>query len=253
MTFIIAILTTIALVHGAAAAEPTPAPECDVPESLIPVQNDLTRVGTEIKDRHRLDISVVGSGSSVLTGPDGARFAYPALLEEALRKRLPGNEIKVTAHVPTRQTTADMAAGLPKILADDKPALVIWQAGTVDALRGVEPEEFRTNLDQGLDAIATAGADVILMNMQFSPRTESMLGISAYADVMRWVTEQRGIALFDRLGIMHYWSDEGIFDLYSATSGYAMARRVHECIGRALAAQIINAGHLDAEKIQTTR
>ena len=52
---------------------------------------------------------------------------------------------------------------------------------------------------------------------------------------------------------MHYWSDEGIFDLYSATNGYAMARRVHECIGRALASQIINAGHLDAEKIQTTR
>jgi hypothetical protein len=91
------------------------------------------------------------------------------------------------------------------------------------------------------------------MNMQYSPRTESMLGITAYADVMRWVAEQRGILLFDRWGIMHYWSDEGVFDLYAATNGYAMARRVHECIGRALAAQIINAGHLDAGKTETTR
>ena len=41
---------------------------------------------------------------------------------------------------------------MPKILADDHPALVIWQAGTVDALRGVEPEDFRNSLDQGLDA-----------------------------------------------------------------------------------------------------
>lgn len=252
MTFVIAVLTTLALVSSAAAAEQAQAQACDVPESLRPAASDLTRVSNEIKDRHRLDISVVGSGSSALSGPDGARFAYPAQLERALKERLPGNEIKVTAHVLPRQTTADMAAGLPKILSDDQPALVIWQAGTVDALRGVEPEDFRTSLDQGLDAIAAAGADVIMMNMQYSPRTESMLGVSAFADVMRWVAEQRGVVLFDRLAIMRYWSDEGTFDLYAATNGYAMAHHVHECIGRALASQIINAAHLDDGKVQTT-
>ncbi len=249
MTFILAVLAIITLASGAAAAEP--AQECDVPESLIPAQSDLMRVSNEIKDRHRLDISVVGSGSSALSGPDGARFAYPAQLEQALRERLPGNEIKVTAHVPSRLTTADMASGLPKILSDDQPALVIWQAGTVDALRGVEPDDFRNSLDQGLDAIASAGADSIMMNMQYSPRTESMLSVTPFADVMRWVAEQRGVVLFDRLAIMRYWSDEGTFDLYAATNGYAMARRVHECIGRALASQIINAAHLDAGKMQT--
>ena len=88
------------------------------------------------------------------------RFAYPAQLEIALKERLPGNEIKVTAHVPSGQTTADMVAGLAKILSEDHPALVIWQAGTVDALRGVEPDDFRNSLDQGLDAIAAAAADV---------------------------------------------------------------------------------------------
>jgi len=252
MRVIFAVLATALVGSGALAAEPPP-PDCSVPERLIPADNDLVRVGAEIKDRHRLDITVVGSGSSALSGPDGARFAYPAQLEQALKERLPGNEIKVTAHVPSRQTTADMAAALPKILAEDHPALVIWQAGTVDALRGVEPEDFRNSLDQGLDAIAAAGADVVMMNMQYSPRTESMLGVAPFADVMHWVAEQRGVLLFDRLAIMHYWSDEGTFDLYAATSGYAMARRVHECIGRALASQIINAAHLDADNMQTTR
>jgi len=248
---IIAVLAAIWLVSGAAAEEP--APSCDVPESLLPVDHDLTRVANEINERHRLNVSVVGSGSSVLSGPDGARFAWPAQLEDALKERLPGNEIKVTAHVLSSDTTADMASALPKVLSDDQPALVIWQAGTVDALRGIEPEDFRLSLDQGLDVIAAAKADVIMMNMQYSPRTESMLGVAAYADVMRWVAEQRSILLFDRLAIMHYWSDEGTFDLYAATSGYAMARRVHECIGRALALQIVNAGHLGADKMQTTR
>jgi hypothetical protein len=224
-----------------------------VPERLIPADNDLAHVSAEVKDRHRLYITVVGSGSSALAGPDGARFAYPAQLEQALKDRLPGIEVKVTAHVPSRQTTADMAAAMPKIFADDHPALVVWQAGTVDALRGVEPEDFRNSLDQGLDAIAAASADVVMMNMQYSPRTESMLSVAPFADVMHWVAEQRGVLLFDRLGIMHYWSDEGTFDLYAATTGYAMARRVHECIGRALASQIINAAHLDAAKMQTTR
>jgi len=251
MRVIFAVLATALVGSGALAAEPPP--DCSVPERLIPADNDLVRVGAEIKDRHRLDITVVGSGSSALSGPDGARFAYPAQLEQALKERLPGNEIKVTAHVPSRQTTADMAAALPKILAEDHPALVIWQAGTVDALRGVEPEDFRNSLDQGLDAIAAAGADVVMMNMQYSPRTESMLGVAPFADVMHWVAEQRGVLLFDRLAIMHYWSDEGTFDLYAATTGYAMARRVHECIGRALASQIINAAHLDADNMQTTR
>jgi len=251
MTFVLAVLAAITFA-GAVAAE-SPPPSCDVPDRLLPTDNELARVSAEIKDRHRLDITVVGSGSSVLAGPDGARFAYPSQLEQALKDRLTGVEVKVTAHVPSRQTTADMAAGLAKILADDQPALVIWQAGTVDALRGVEPEDFHASLDQGLDAIAAAGADVILMNMQYSPRTESMLSTSAYADVMHWVAEQRGILLFDRFSIMRYWSDEGTFDLYAATNGYAMARRVHECIGRALASQIINAAHLDDGKMQTTR
>ena len=91
------------------------------------------------------------------------------------------------------------------------------------------------------------------MNMQYSPRTESMLDVSTYADVMKWVAQQRGALLFDRLAIMHSWNDAGTFDLYTATKKYDMARRVHDCIGWAMASLIINAAHLDAVRMQTTR
>jgi GDSL-like Lipase/Acylhydrolase family len=251
MKFIIATLATIALINGAAAAEPAQA--CEVPQSLISNDSGLTRVMNEIRDHHRLDISVVGTGSSSLPGPDGARFAYPARLQDVLRQWLPGNDIKVIAHVQSRRTAAEMTAGLKKVLADDKPVLVIWQAGTFDAVSGIEPDEFRTSLEEGVDMISAAGADIDLMNMQYSPHTVSILGVSAYADAMRWVAQQRGALLFDRLAIMRYWNDEGTFDLYAATKNYDMARRVHDCIGRALASQIINAAHLDAMKMQTTR
>jgi hypothetical protein len=250
MKVIIAVLALLVLAQGAAFAAPD---ACDVPDSFIASDTDLTRVTSEVKDAHRLDITVIGTGSSSLSGPDGARFAYPARLEDVLKQRLPGIDVKVTAHVQLRKTTADMDLSLEKILAEDKPALVVWQAGTADALSGVEPEDFRSSLDDGVDTIQTAGADVILMNMQYSPRTESMLDVSAYADVMHWVAQQRGALLFDRLGIMHYWNDNGTFDLYTATKNYDMARRVHDCIGWALASQIINAAHLDAVRMQTTR
>jgi hypothetical protein len=240
--------------YGAGAVRAAPlAEECDVPQSFIESELDLPHVLAEIKDKHRLDISVIGTGSSALSGSEGPRFAYPARLDEALKSRLSGAEIKVTAHAQPKATTAVMVTGMGKILADDKPALVIWQTGTADAMSGVEPESFRSSLDEGVEKIQTAGADVILVNMQFSPRTESMLDVSAYADVMHVVAQQRGALLFDRLALMHYWNDQGTFDLYTATKKYDIARRVHDCIGRALASQIINAAHLDAVRMQTTR
>jgi hypothetical protein len=251
MISIVAALTAFLLIDGAAAAAPTDA--CDVPKGLLSADVDLTRVAKAIKGNHRLDIVVIGSGSSSLTGTDGARYSYPARLQDALMKRLPGNEIKVTTHVRNRETTSDMAAGLGKILSAEKPALVIWQTGTADAINGVESDDFRASLDGGVETIQKASSDVILMNMQYSPRTESMLDVSGYADIMRWVAQQRSALLFDRLAVMRYWNDAGTFDLYAATKNYDMARSVHDCIGRALASQIIDAAHLDAVEMQTTR
>jgi hypothetical protein len=245
------VLAALALTDGANAA--APEPRCDVSQSYLSGDSELAHVAKAVKARQRLDISVVGTGSSSLPGPDGARFAYPARLEQVLRQQLPGITVKVTAHVQPRESTADMVAGFAKVLADDKPALVIWQAGTVDAMNGVEPEVFRTSLDDGAEAVESGNADLILMNMQYSPHTESMLDVSPYADVMRIVAQQRGALLFDRLGIMREWNDNGVFDLYTATKNYDMARNVHECIGWVLASQIIAASHLDAGKMQTTR
>jgi hypothetical protein len=235
-----AVVVAVALLTGSAAA----AEECQVPPSMLSSDNFLSRVAGEIKDKHRLDITVIGTGSSTLPGPDGASFSYPARLQEALRQLLPGDEISVTPHLKSSQTTAEMAIELKKILPADKPALVIWQAGTFDAVSGIEPDEFSASLQVGVDAIIAANADVDLVNMQYSPRTESLLNVAAYADVMQWVAQERGTLLFDRLAIMRYWNEQGIFDLYAATKKSDMARRVHDCIGRALASQIINAAHL---------
>ena len=169
----------------------------------------------------------------------------PARLQVALQRRLPGVTVNVVSQAKMRQTTADMVKTLGKLLVDAKPALVLWQTGTADAMRGIDPEDFRSTLDDGVETLQAGNADVVLINMQYSPRTESMIQLGTYADNMRVVARDRDVPLFDRLGLMHYWNDNGTFDLYAAAKDNALASTVHDCLGRALAALVIEAAHLE--------
>ena len=148
-------------------------------------------------------------------------------------------------------TADDLAKGMEKLLVDEKPDLVIWQTGTFDAIRRIEPDDFRAALDEGVETLHKGGADVILMNMQYSPRTDIMVPLGPYADNMRVVAQQHEIPLFDRLAIMRHWSDIGAFDLYAAGKDNVLAHKVHDCIGRAIASMIIDAAHLQSVEPKT--
>jgi hypothetical protein len=234
-----ALFITILLTGGAAAQR---ADACDVPGYLLFGENELPHVAQAVKDQQKLDIAIVGTGSSTLAGPEGK--AYPARLEAALKARLPNIDVHVTTHAAVRQSAADMWPEVKKVLYEQKPTLIVWQTGTVDAMRAVEPDEFGSVLNHAVEKIQAAGTDVILMNMQYSPRTETMIAVGPYAENMRWVSQQRSVPLFDRLGIMRHWSDTGVFDFYTPTKAFVVAQKVHECIGRALATQIIDAAQL---------
>ena len=231
----------MALAGSVVAAE---GQRCEVPDYLLFGNNELKHVTEAVKKDRRLTIAVVGTGSSILAGPDGPRSAYPARLEEALKRRLPSVAVKVVTLVRTRMSAEDLARGMAKLLVDEKPDLVIWQTGTLDAIRRIEPDDFRAALEEGLETLHKGGADVILMNMQYSPRTDIMIALGPYADNMRVVAQQHEIPLFDRLAIMRHWSDTGAFDLYAAGKDNVLAHRVHDCIGRSIASMIIDAAHL---------
>jgi hypothetical protein len=139
-----------------------------------------------------------------------------------------------------------MEAKLPRVIAESKPALVIWQTGTADAIRGVDPEDFRVWLDDGVGKMRAAAADVVFVNMQYSPRIEAMLAVTAYADAMRVVALKREVALFDRFTIMKRWYESGVFDLYGATRSTNVAERVHGCLGRLLADMVIDGAKVAA-------
>jgi hypothetical protein len=236
-----AVALICALIGGGAYAKDTEG--CITAAGAVAPDFAMPHVAEAIAKR-RLDVVVVGSASSELAGPSGSNIAYPTRLEVALSKLLPGVAVKVTTFARPRETAEEMENKLARIVAEAKPAVVVWQTGTADAIRGVDPDDFRLALDDGIDTLQAAGVDTVLMNMQYSPRTEAMLAVTAYADAMRMIALQREAVLFDRFAIMKRWNEAGIFDLYAATRKTDVAEQVHDCLGRLLANVVVESAKL---------
>jgi hypothetical protein len=229
------------LIAAPVRAEDPPA-SCEVPDYLLASESALPKVAEAVKGGHPLEILVIGSRSSTINTSDGT--AYPGRLQAMLRERLPGVAVNVSVELQVKKTAEEVASGLVKLMEAKKPTLVIWQTGTVDAMRSVDPDDFRGAVDDGVAALQNAGADVVLMNMQYSPRTETMISVPPYLDNMRVVAQQHDVPLFDRFSIMRQWNDSGDFDLFSTSHGLDLAKRVHDCLGRALSKFVIDAAHL---------
>jgi hypothetical protein len=247
-------LIVVALLLGALAgglAEAKDGSECIVAAGPVTPDFGLPRVAQAIAAK-KLGIVVIGSASSELIGAAGTNIAYPTWFEESLRKQLPDVAVKVTTYARPRETASEMEDKLERILGETKPSLVVWQTGTADAFRGVDPEEFRSSLDDGIDKLRDAETDVVFMNMQYSPRIEAMLAVSAYADAMRIVAVKREAVLFDRFGIMKRWNENGVFDLYGATRTTTIAERVHSCLGRLLADVVMEGARMAPPAIKGT-
>ena len=228
-------------VAGFARAED--AQTCEVPAYLLTTDSTLSKVADAVKNARPLNVLVVGSRSSTILSSEAS--AYPAMLQAALKERLPSIPVNLSVEIQSGKTAEDTAAGLVKLVEAKKPTLVIWQTGTVDAMRSVDPDDFRGAVDEGVVALQNAGADVVMVNLQYSPRTETMISAPPYLDNMRVVAQQHDVPLFDRFAIMRHWNEAGDFDLFSNVHGTDMAKRVHACLGRALSKFVLDAARLD--------
>ena len=235
------------LIAGLLAAAPARAedapPNCEVPAYLLTSESKLPKVEAAIASERRLDILVVGSRSSSI--PSSEASAYPGRLQAMLKEALPKVAVNVSVELQVKKTAEEVAGGLVKLVELKKPTLVIWQTGTYDAIRSIDPDDFRAGVEEGVAALQKAGTDVILMNLQYSPRTETMISAPPYLDNLRVVAQQHDIPLFDRFAMMRHWSDAGDFDLYSTSHGPDLAKRVHDCLGRALSKFVIDAAHVN--------
>lgn len=214
--------------------------QCQVARHLVEDNLRLPSAASAIAAKH-LNVLVLGAGSSVLPGPGGVNLAYPERLRLALAETFPAAAVTVATDITPHRSAVKMVESLALDLRRQKPDLLVWQTGTVDAMEGADQDQFNQALDKGINIAKAAGADTVLINAQYSPRTESIIALGNYAEIMRWVAVQHEVPLFDRFAIMKLWADFGTFDLFSATKNLDTAGRVHDCIGRLLAALVADA------------
>ena len=234
---------------AAAPAAPAVPAACELPSYLLTSESQLPKVADAIKAGKPLEILVIGSRSTTIPAAEDA--SYPARMQVILKDKLPPSEmVHVSVEIQSKKTAEETASTFVKLMEAKTPTLVIWQTGTVDAIRSIDPDDFRGAVTEGVAALQNAGADVVLMNLQYSPRTETMISAQPFLDNMRVVAQEHDIPLFDRFAIMRQWNEQGQFDLFNPSRGPELAKQVHDCLGRALAQFVIDAAHLEPAQQQ---
>ena len=87
--------------------------------------------------------------------------------------------------------------------------MVLWQTGTVDAMRGIPPDELRKTLEAGIANVRAKGADLILIDAQYAKPMDAKVNEAPYLRVLREVADAPGVLLFRRYDLMRSWAADG--------------------------------------------
>jgi lysophospholipase L1-like esterase len=197
----------LALAPAAANAEGT----CKAPKELVNFAAPLPNLVRVLSTQRTVKIVTLGSSSTAGSGASSPNASYPARLDADLDSRYRGHEFQVTNLGAGGQLATDMLERLELEVVPQAPALVIWQTGVNDAIRDVGADKFRETLKTGIARLKETGVDVILVDMQYYPRSERVAGYGDYLAVMRKVAEEEKIPLFRRFLIMKHFLKSGQF------------------------------------------
>jgi lysophospholipase L1-like esterase len=211
--------------------------ECPVPERFYTSEPPLAKTAKALAGGREVVIAVLGGASTVGLAAGGSGFAWPARLSSVLSARFPSARIKVVNLAVARQTAKAAVERLVRDVLPLKPTLVIWETGTMEAVRGIDVDEFRETVQAGINELRAAGTEVVLMNMQFSRETDAMIDFGPYLNAMRELAEANDVPLFRRRGIMRHWAESDLLDLRTRDESKRrqLAAKLYDCIGRAMA------------------
>lgn len=244
------VLPGLAMAGLLAAAAASAAPEagvvnCRVPSEIVEDDPTLPLTAARLKAKQPLRIVVIGGASTAgMAAGDGEAKGYPHRLEEALKRRHPGIDIAVLNKGVARQTTAQMVERFARNVFPANPTLVIWETGTVDAVRGIDVDQFAAALEAGIAALQQHHFDIMLVNMQYNPSTGSVINFEPYLEALRHAADFENVYLFRRYEIMKYWSEAGVFDLTDVPKDRRaqFAAEVYRCLGEVLAEAVDHGG-----------
>ena len=226
---------------GGRTAPPDSTEACAVSPEITVVNYPLSRFAARLAGGEAPTVLIIGSGSSMGHGASSPARAYPARLAEDLEQTL-GRKIPVVV-----RTGAGLTATLALEKLDEmlrlRPALVIWEAGTTDAVKGMDLGQFGDALGEGVQKLHAQGIDVMLVDLQFSPQTAAVINFDPYLDYLRRVADANDSQVFRRWDIMHELIDSGRFNPGPETAAetFRNADYLNGCMARLLA-DLIAAG-----------
>ncbi|HWK45090.1 MAG TPA: GDSL-type esterase/lipase family protein [Stellaceae bacterium] len=213
---------------------------CAVAPEWVSLARPLPETHRRLVAGEPLRIVAIGTSSTVGMAAGGKEHAFPERLAVHLRAALPKIPITVENRGAPRQSARQMVDRFPTDVIAEKPALVIWEVGTNDAVRSIDMDEFGDALQSGIDLLKAAGIDLLFMDLQFSRSTSSVINFEPYLKTLTRMAEVNDVPVFHRYEIMRAWDDLGTFDLDESRPAQRieLARKVYDCIGAALAQTI---------------
>ncbi len=211
--------------------------DCTVPAELVQDDPKLPLLAARIQQHKPVKIVAIGGSSTAGAAAQSPLQSYPERLEETLAERFPDVEITVVNKGVPRQTAQEMLDRFAQDVVAEDPVLTIWETGTTDAVRGVDVDAFTATLEAGIAALRARDIEVMLIDMQYSRRTASIIGFERYLAAMHRVADVDEAYLFKRFDIMRFWSDNGTFNFEDVQKAdrTRLAAEVYDCLARRIA------------------
>jgi lysophospholipase L1-like esterase len=187
-------------------------------------------------------IIAFGSSSTAGYGTTSPEFTYPNRLAAQLHRKYPNADITVINRGRGGEDAPEMMKRLQAEVIDVKPDLVIWQVGTNAVLRNLDPGETAELVGEGVARIQAAGADLVLVDPQYSPKVnEHSESASRMVKLLGRVAQFRHVGVFPRFEVMRQWHENQALpiDSFVIADGLHMNDWGYACFAQLLGDDII--------------
>jgi lysophospholipase L1-like esterase len=215
---------------------------CLPPKRGAKSMGSLPHVASKLASGQPVVIVAFGSSSTQGYGSSSPEFNYPNRLAAQLQRQYPGANISVVNSGHGGEDAPEMMKRLQTSVIDRKPDLVIWQVGTNAVLRNLDPAETAKMVDDGIARIQAAGADLVLVDPQYSPRViERGESASRMVSLLGKIAELRRVGIFPRFEVMREWHENQALpiDSFVIADGLHMNDWGYACFAQLLGDDII--------------
>jgi lysophospholipase L1-like esterase len=215
---------------------------CLPPKVGAKSMGSLPHVANKLAAGKPILIIAFGSSSTEGYGSSAPEFTYPNRLAAQLRRQYPTADITVLNHGKGGEDAAEMMKRLQASVIDMKPDLVIWQVGTNAVLRSIDPTETAKMVEDGIGRIQAAGADLVLVDPQYSPAVNAKAeNAGKMVQLLNKVATLKHVGVFPRFEVMREWHEGQSmpFDTFVIADGLHMNDWGYACFAQLLGDDII--------------